>query len=110
MSVWSSWTRGRCAMTHEEFWTRSDQLGRIRDVARGRLVAPWAVLGGVLALVCSRVGPHVVLPPIVGGPASLNTFWGLVGPSGAGKDASLAVARSLLYLPDHVPTHEVGTG
>src|SRR5690606_24141290 len=75
-----------------------------------RLVSPWATFGAVLALVCSRIGPHVVLPPIIGGHASLNSFWALVGPSGAGKDAALAVAEELLWLNDSVPTHEVGTG
>lgn len=93
-----------------EFWTSRRSLAAIRDLARERLVAPWAVLGGVLAFVCSRVGPHVVLPPIVGGYASLNTMWALVGSSGAGKDGAVAVARELLWLDDNIPTHEVGTG
>ncbi|WP_200214962.1 hypothetical protein [Micromonospora coerulea] len=92
------------------FWTARRPLTIIRNVARERLVSPWAALGGVLAHVCTRIGPHVVLPPIVGGVASLNTFWAFVGSSGAGKDAALAVARELLWLNDMVPTHEVGSG
>jgi len=92
------------------FWTSRTELQHIRDLARERLVSPWATLGAVLAHVCARIGPHVVLPPIVGGVASLNTFWGLVGTSGGGKDAALAVARDLLWLNDNIPTHEVGTG
>lgn len=93
------------------FWTASPQLQSILDAARIRHVGPWAVFGAALAYVCSRVGPHVVLPPIVGGPASLNLFVGLVGPSGAGKDAARDVAAELLCLEgDSVPTHEVGTG
>lgn len=95
---------------HDAFWTSRPSLAAIRRVARERLVSPWAVLGCVLAYVCSRIGPHVVLPPIVGSVASLNLFVALVGPSGGGKDAALAVARELLWLDDKVPTHEVGTG
>lgn len=95
----------------DDFWSASPQLQSVLDAARTRHVGPWAVFGAVLAYVCSRVGPHVVLPPIVGGPASLNLFAGLVGPSGAGKDAARDVAAELLNLDgDGVPTHEVGTG
>ncbi|WP_435589791.1 hypothetical protein [Micromonospora aurantiaca (nom. illeg.)] len=92
------------------FWTARRALTVIRDAARTRLVSPWGTLGAVLAHVCSRIGPHVTLPAIVGGPASLNTFWALVGPSGGGKDAAVDVARELLPLADAIPTHEVGTG
>lgn len=92
------------------FWTARRPLTIIRNTARERLVSPWAALGGVLAHVCTRIGPHVVLPPIVGGVASLNTFWAFVGSSGSGKDAALAVASELLWLNDTVPMHEVGTG
>jgi hypothetical protein len=94
----------------EEFWTARPELTAIRDAARARLVSPWATLGATLAMVCSQVGPHVVLPPTIGGDASLNTFVALVGASGAGKDAALAVARELLWTDDRVPTREVGTG
>lgn len=98
------------SVDEEGFWTARRALRTIRATARERLVSPWAVLGAVLALVCSRVGPHVVLPPIVGGRASLNTFWAMVGASGSGKDAAIAVGRDLLWLDYAVPIHEVGTG
>lgn len=97
-------------LAREHFWTARESLAFIHATARERLVSPWATLGGVLAHVCTRVGPQVVLPAIVGGVASLNTFWAMVGPSGGGKDAALAVARELLDLDDDIPTHEVGTG
>lgn len=96
--------------SHDDFWSARPALADIRSIARERLVSPWATLGGVLAHVCTRIGPHVVLPAIVGGVASLNTFWAFVGASGGGKDATLAVASELLGLADAVPTHEVGTG
>ncbi|KXK61962.1 hypothetical protein AWW66_11010 [Micromonospora rosaria] len=94
----------------DDFWQARRALAAVRSMARDRMVSPWATLGGVLAVVCSRTGPHVVLPPIVGSIASLNTFWAMVGASGGGKDAATAVARELLWLDDFVPTHEVGTG
>lgn len=94
----------------DSFWRARSSLAAVRIVARERLVSPWATLGATLATVCSRTGPHVVLPPIVGGIASLNTFWAMVGSSGGGKDAATAVARELLWLDDTVPAHEVGTG
>jgi hypothetical protein len=55
-----------------DFWLRRPVLTDIRWFARERRVAPWAVLGSVLAQASCRIGPHVVLPPIVGGVASLN--------------------------------------
>lgn len=94
----------------DDLWSRRPVFGAIRALARRRRVGPWAVLGGVLAQVCCRIGPHVVLPPIVGGFASLNVFIGLVGPSGAGKGAATAVAEELLGFDFPVPTHEAGTG
>lgn len=92
-------------------WDERPILQAIRRTARARRVGPWAVLGGVLALAACRIGPHVVLPPIVGGPASLNLFVGLVGPSGAGKGAATAVAAELLG-PDaaQTPVKKLGTG
>lgn len=94
----------------EQFWVARPELTVVRDAARARLVSPWATLGATLALICSQVGPHVVLPPIIGGDASLNTFVALVGTSGAGKDAALAVGRELVWSDDRVPIREVGTG
>ncbi|MEO3930754.1 hypothetical protein ABGB07_43960 [Micromonosporaceae bacterium B7E4] len=101
---------GAGQIDEEAFWTSRKKLTTIRAVARERLVSPWAVLAGVLAVVCSRVGPHVVLPGTVGSVASLNSFWALVGSSGSGKDAATAVARELVWLDDEIPSHEVGTG
>lgn len=94
-----------------EVWDERPVLRAIRSLARRRRVGPWAVLGGVLAHVACRVGPHVVLPPIVGGVASLNLFVGLVGPSGAGKGAATAVAAELLGSAAHqTPVKKLGTG
>lgn len=94
----------------EDLWGRRPILGAIRNIAWERMVGPWAVLGGVLAQVACRIGPHMQLPPIVGGNASLNVFIGLVGPSGAGKDAATAVAAELLGVAGRIPTKKLGTG
>ena len=70
------------------FWGARAVLGHVHDFARARMVSPWAMLGVVLVRVTTAVPPFVVLPPIVGSVASLNTFAALTGPSGAGKGAA----------------------
>lgn len=92
-----------------EFWDERWELKQIRHISRERGVSPWAALGAVLALVTCRVGPHVVLPPIVGGVASLNLLIGLVGPSGKGKGAAWNVAEEYLDLKGKFAMEEVGT-
>lgn len=92
-----------------DFWQRRQILHRIRWLARERRVSPWATLGAVLALASCRIGPHVVLPPIVGGVASLNLLVGLVGPSGKGKGAATAVATEFLDVQGRFMVEEVGT-
>lgn len=93
----------------EGVWQQRPILRAVHGVARQQMVGPWAVLGGVLAHAVCRIGPHVVLPPIVGSKASLNLFVGLVGPSGAGKDAAIAVAEELLRT-SQTPRRKLGTG
>ncbi len=92
-----------------DFWQRTQTLHKIRWFARERRVAPWAVLGAVLAQASCRIGPHVVLPAIVGGVASLNLLVGLVGPSGKGKGAATAVASELLGVEGKFMVEEIGT-
>jgi hypothetical protein len=92
-----------------EFWDERPELHAIRWLARERRVSPWATLGAVLAMVSCRVGPHVVLPPIVGGVASLNLLVGLVGPSGKGKGAAWSVAAEFLDVMGRFRMEEVGT-
>lgn len=94
------------------FWSARQQLTIIREAAVERMAAPWAVFGAVLAHVAARVPPWVVLPPIVGGAASLNVFVALAAPSGGGKDAAQDVARDLVKLLAWQPYEEAtpGTG
>lgn len=94
----------------EDIWQARRIFGAIRNIAWERMVGPWAVLGGVLAQVACRVGPHMQLPPTVGGHASLNLFIGLVGPSGGGKGAATATAEELLGVKGRIPTKKLGTG
>lgn len=103
-------------MTDLDFWTARPVLHHIRDAARAAAVGPWAVLGTVLVDAVTAVGPELVLPPIVGGPASLNPFTALVGPPGAGKGGATACARRAVAIlgPDghnaRAPQYPLGTG
>jgi hypothetical protein len=79
----------------------------IRQCARARRVSPWAVLGDVLARVASDTEPQVMLPPIIGGKASLNLAVALVSKSGGGKSAAHAVGRELDLM---TTAHQIGPG
>ncbi|WP_267616911.1 hypothetical protein [Gordonia bronchialis] len=85
--------------TQEEFWSRAS-LAHVRDHARASMVSPWSLLGSVLARVACSTDADVVLPPIIGGPASLNLVVALVGSSAAGKDTTESAARACTDLPD----------
>lgn len=82
----------------DAFWSARPVLEHIRAYARARRASPWAVLGVVLARVVVAVPPHVVLPPLVGGVASLNLFAGLVGESGTGKGAAEAAGAAAMQV------------
>jgi hypothetical protein len=91
------------------FWATRDRLQLLHDWAKARRTSPWAVLGVALTRVVAAVNHRIVIPPITGGIASLNTFVGLVGASGAGKGAAEAVAEEALPL-DGFEKHRVGSG
>lgn len=93
----------------DQFWHANKWLTHVHDSAKARRCSPFAVLGVVLARVATIAPPAVVLPPIVGGQASLNLFVGLVGPSGSGKGAAERTAADCLYLP-HIATVTAGSG
>ncbi|MEP9391680.1 hypothetical protein ABLE94_05370 [Gordonia sp. VNK1] len=95
-------------MTPEEFWSRPS-LAHVLAHARASMVSPWSLLGSVLARVIVSTGPDVVLPPIIGGPASLNLVVALVGSSAAGKDTTESAARTCTDLPD-LTELPLGTG
>lgn len=93
-----------------DFWDARPVLQHIRDFARSRRVAPWALLGVILTRTVAQVPPFVVLPPLVGGHASLNLFAGIVGASGAGKGSSEATAPDAVSSSETVETVTVGSG
>jgi hypothetical protein len=83
---------------YRDVWHARPELTHVRDFARARRTAPWAVLAVVLARVVGACDPGLVLPPLIGGRASLNLYVALVGASGAGKDSALAVAEDAVPL------------
>ncbi|WP_222267413.1 hypothetical protein [Modestobacter marinus] len=81
-----------------DLWDARPVLRHLHHFARARGVAPLAVLGVALARVVAATPVGYLLPPLVGGPGSLNLFVALVGPSGAGKGAARAAAEDALDL------------
>lgn len=67
-------------------------------------------MGCVLTRAITSVPPNVVLPAIIGAVGSLNTFVGLVGDSGTGKDAALSTAADAVDLGYRLRRRDVGTG
>jgi hypothetical protein len=86
----------------------SDQLTKIYQWARARYAAPWAVFFAVLLRVSASIGPHVQLPGIIGGRASLNLLCAFVSPSGGGKGISDKVAR--MAWPTPIIELPIGSG
>ncbi|WP_157930961.1 bifunctional DNA primase/polymerase [Mycobacteroides abscessus] len=102
--------RAAPAVDDEAFWTSRAVLTDLRQFARARRVAPWAVLGYVLARAVCAIPPHVVLPALVGSEASLNLFVALVGPSGAGKGGASGAAKSWLRTDPETVIATLGSG
>lgn len=101
----------RGEISEETFWKSRTVLEHIHTFARARIVAPWALLGCVLARVLVTVSPQVQLPALTGGRASLNLFVALSGPSGSGKDASYGASEDCLdYGPVGHSDKPLGTG
>lgn len=95
----------------DEFWQARPELAHIHAFARARRASPWGTLGVVLTRVVACVEPSYVLPPIVGGDASLNLFVGIVGPSGAGKGvAEAAGADAVKVDEDKFDIWKLGSG
>lgn len=92
----------------QSFWVARPSLAAIYDAALARMVAPWAVFANVAARVLSMVPPGVTLPPLVGGPGSLNWFGIVVARSGGGKSTATQVAAEL--FPYAAATRHVGSG
>lgn len=94
----------------EAFFESRAWLHRLRDFARARRVAPWALVGVVLARAAAAVPPSTVLPPTRGSVASLNTFVAICGDSGSGKSAVAEAARDFLVIEGGVEVLETAPG
>ncbi|MDJ0014949.1 hypothetical protein [Rhodococcus erythropolis] len=94
--------------TVDEFFDATPELQIIRQWARARYAAEWAVFGGVLLRVAATTGPEVQLPGVIGGRASLNLLCAFVAPSGGGKGISDKVAR--LAWPAPIVERPIGSG
>lgn len=70
------------------FWDRRPFLRWVHDMAKARIVSPWALLGVTLARAAAEIDPHVELPALVVGTASLNLYVCLLGYSGVGKSGT----------------------
>ena len=72
----------------------------IHNAALARMCSPWALLANCTARALALVRPHATLPPLIGGPGSLNWFAAIAAPSGGGKGA--AGQLSPLLVPSRV--------
>jgi hypothetical protein len=91
-----------------DFWQTRDSLKQIYQAALSRMASPWAVLACCAARALIHVRPNCELPPLVGGPGSLNWFAAIAAPSGGGKGSALAVAKELVNL--YVYQRNLGSG
>ena len=91
-----------------DFFDATPELRIIRQWARARFAAEWAVFGAVLLRVAASTGPEVQLPGVIGGRASLNLLAAFVAPSGGGKGISDKVAQ--LAWPAPIIERPIGSG
>ena len=91
-------------------WKSRPILAHVRDFAGARMVGPYALLGALLVRAVAATEPGVVLPPVIGGKASLNLVVAMVGKSGEGKGVADAAARDATNLPTDIPELPIGSG
>lgn len=78
------------------FWESRESLAMVYQTALARMAPPWGTLAHCAARALAQVRPHVVLPPLIGGPGSLNWFVATVAKASGGKGASAAAANVLV--------------
>jgi hypothetical protein len=91
-------------------WDARPELKHIQELAKAQLASPFSVLGVVLARVVAAVPSFVLLPPVVGGYGSLNSFYAMVGKSGSGKGISERVASLGFDIAKPAQTFNAGSG
>ncbi|MGO4957913.1 hypothetical protein ACTQ49_11720 [Luteococcus sp. Sow4_B9] len=96
----------------ENLFSATPTLEAIHQAAHSRLMPAPMMLACVLARVLAEVPASTMLPPVVGGRASLNLGVALVGRSGDGKSATIEVSRELMGLPAKhlMMERQVGSG
>jgi energy-coupling factor transporter ATP-binding protein EcfA2 len=82
----------RAPVIEREVFDATQELSYIRDLARARMVSPWALLAVFLARAIVHISPEVTVPAFIGSRASLNQMFALVGESGAGKSTLVGAA------------------
>ena len=90
-----------------DFWDRPS-LRTVYDGALALMASPWATLAYCVARALAQVRPGVKLPPLIGGPGSLNWFGAIAAISGGGKGAAHSVAKQL--VPGDVTIRNPGSG
>ena len=91
-------------------WESRKWLRDLRQFARSRRVSPWGMLGCVLVRILSTVPPEVVLPPLVGSFATVNTFIAICGDPATSKSALMKAAEDFLILKGvNISTYNPGS-
>lgn len=93
-----------------EFWDMRPELAHLRDWARAHRVAPWGLLGAVLAHASAALPPSVVVRTRKGN-LSLNCFVALCSGSGGGKTTTMQAAADF-FVPTGgaAPVEPLGPG
>jgi hypothetical protein len=92
----------------QDFWTSRESLNAIYTAALARMCSPWAVLSMCVARTLAQVKPNWTLPPLIGGPGSLNWFAIIADTSSGGKTSSMSLARQL--ITGDVRERQLGSG
>lgn len=90
------------------FWTARPELQLIYLAALNRMTSPWAVFACCAARILTLIPPTITLPPIIGGPGSLNWYAAITAKSGGGKGAASAVSSAL--IPADITIRGIGSG
>lgn len=80
----------------DEFWSARPVFEQIRRAAHSRACSGDVLFYSVLARMSGMISHHLRATTGIGGRASLNLFAATVGPSGANKSISAALARNVL--------------
>jgi len=90
-----------------DFWNTRPAVAHIHQFARARRVGPWALFGCILVRVMAATTPKICLPPLIGGPVSLNSFVAIVSDTGDGKGVAESAALDAI---DCASTPVLGPG